>query len=69
MTIQVRNELHCRSCERNLTGNWNTEVIALVASIMPLVALFQVFDATSTVAGGIMRAMGKQFIGALLALR
>jgi len=69
MTIQVRNELHCCFCERNLTGNWNTEAIALVAAILPLVALFQVFDATSAVTGGIMRAMGKQFTGALLNLR
>jgi len=56
---------------RNVWGylfNDDPEVIALVASILPLVALFQVFDATSAVTGGIMRAMGKQFTGALLNL-
>ena len=36
------------------------EVVALVASIIPLVALFQVFDGTSAVAAGILRARGKQ---------
>ncbi|KAI9444208.1 MATE efflux family protein [Lactarius indigo] len=40
-----------------------------VASILPLVALFQVFDGLSTVSGGILRARGKQFTGALLNLR
>lgn len=56
---------------RNVWGylfNDDPEVITLVASMLPLVALFQVFDATSAVTGGIMRAMGKQFTGALLNL-
>ncbi|KAH8998173.1 MATE efflux family protein [Lactarius akahatsu] len=43
-------------------------VINLVASILPLVALFQVFDGLNTVSGGILRARGKQFTGALLNL-
>ncbi|KAJ6571996.1 mate-domain-containing protein [Mycena capillaripes] len=43
-------------------------VVELVASILPLVALFQVFDGTSAVAGGILRAKGKQMTGALLNL-
>ena len=38
----------------------SAEVVSLVASILPLVALFQVFDATSGVVGGIFRARGKQ---------
>ena len=40
--------------------NDDPEVVALVASILPLVSLFQVFDATSAVTGGILRARGKQ---------
>lgn len=36
------------------------EVVLLVASILPLVALFQVFDGLSGVTAGIFRAMGKQ---------
>ncbi|KAJ7098367.1 MATE efflux family protein [Mycena epipterygia] len=43
-------------------------VVELVASILPLVALFQVFDGTSGVTGGILRARGKQMTGALLNL-
>lgn len=41
-------------------------VVTLVASILPIVALFQVFDGLSGVTGGILRARGKQFTGALL---
>ncbi|KAF9239246.1 MATE efflux family protein [Melanogaster broomeanus] len=40
--------------------NDDPEVISLVASILPLVALFQVFDGTSAITGGIFRARGKQ---------
>ncbi|KAJ7885100.1 MATE efflux family protein [Mycena olivaceomarginata] len=43
-------------------------VVKLVASILPLVALFQVFDGASAVTGGILRAKGKQMTGALLNL-
>ncbi|KAJ7669264.1 MATE efflux family protein [Mycena polygramma] len=43
-------------------------VVELVAAILPLVALFQVFDGTSAVTGGILRAKGKQMTGALLNL-
>ncbi|KAJ6469530.1 MATE efflux family protein [Mycena sanguinolenta] len=43
-------------------------VVELVAGILPLVALFQVFDGTSAVTGGILRAKGKQMTGALLNL-
>lgn len=35
---------------------------------MPLVALFQVFDGTAAVTGGILRAQGKQLSGAVLNL-
>jgi len=43
-------------------------VVTLAASILPLVALFQVFDFLNGVSGGIMRARGKQVTGALLNL-
>lgn len=39
-----------------------SEVVNLVASILPLVALFQVFDGNSAVTSGILRARGKQAI-------
>ncbi|KAF8553296.1 mate-domain-containing protein [Imleria badia] len=48
--------------------NSDPEVVSLVASILPLVALFQVFDATSDVTGGIFRARGKQSANAVLNL-
>ncbi|EDR01957.1 multidrug/Oligosaccharidyl-lipid/Polysaccharide flippase, partial [Laccaria bicolor S238N-H82] len=56
---------------RNVWGylfNNDPEVVGLVASILPLVALFQVFDGNAAVTGGILRARGKQFTGALLNL-
>ncbi|KIJ61489.1 hypothetical protein HYDPIDRAFT_169720 [Hydnomerulius pinastri MD-312] len=48
--------------------NDDPEVVSLVASILPLVALFQVFDGTSGITGGIFRARGQQSKGALLNL-
>ncbi|PIL27343.1 transporter [Ganoderma sinense ZZ0214-1] len=48
--------------------NDDPPVVTLVASILPLVALFQVFDGLSAVTAGILRAAGKQFTGALLNL-
>ncbi|THG97308.1 hypothetical protein EW026_g4664 [Hermanssonia centrifuga] len=48
--------------------NDDPRVVRLTASILPLVALFQVFDGISAVTGGILRAQGKQFTGALLNL-
>jgi len=48
--------------------NDDPEVVELVASILPVVALFQVFDGLGGVTGGILRAAGKQFTGALLNL-
>ncbi|KAF9041212.1 multidrug/Oligosaccharidyl-lipid/Polysaccharide flippase [Panaeolus papilionaceus] len=48
--------------------NNDPEVAKLVASIIPLVSLFQVFDGTAAVTAGILRSIGKQFIGAMLNL-
>lgn len=36
------------------------EVVRLVGEILPLVGLFQVFDANAAANGGILRARGKQ---------
>ena len=41
----------------------------MVAFILPMVALFQVFDGLGAVTAGVLRAQGKQFTGALLNLR
>ncbi|KAJ7484512.1 MATE efflux family protein [Mycena latifolia] len=43
-------------------------VVDLVASTLPLVALYQIFDGINGVTGGILRAKGKQMTGALLNL-
>ncbi|KAG5352495.1 hypothetical protein C0989_002049 [Termitomyces sp. Mn162] len=40
--------------------NSDPDVVSLVASILPLVALFQVFDGNAAVTDGILRARGKQ---------
>ncbi|EIW79476.1 multidrug Oligosaccharidyl-lipid polysaccharide flippase [Coniophora puteana RWD-64-598 SS2] len=48
--------------------NSDTEVVHLVASVLPLVALFQVFDGICGVTAGILRARGMQFTGAVLNL-
>ncbi|TBU24333.1 MATE efflux family protein [Dichomitus squalens] len=48
--------------------NDDPAVVSLVASILPLVALFQVFDGLGAITSGILRAIGKQFTGALLNL-
>ena len=39
-----------------------TEVVKLVASILPIFALFQVFDGWTAVTSGILRAKGKQVL-------
>jgi len=49
-------------------NNVLVEVISLVKEILPLVALFQVFDGNSAVSAGVLRARGKQFTGAMLNL-
>ncbi|KAG2143521.1 MATE efflux family protein [Suillus bovinus] len=46
--------------------NDDPEVVALVASILPLVAMYQVFDGVAAVTGGVLRVQGKQLVGALL---
>ncbi|KDQ10315.1 hypothetical protein BOTBODRAFT_164069 [Botryobasidium botryosum FD-172 SS1] len=51
-----------------LLFNDDEEVVALVATIIPLLSLFQVFDGICAVSGGALRARGKQFTGALLNL-
>ncbi|GLB39336.1 putative MATE efflux family protein [Lyophyllum shimeji] len=48
--------------------NDDPEVVKLVASILPIVALFQVFDGNAAITAGILRARGKQVTGALLNL-
>jgi len=48
--------------------NDDPEVVELVASILPLVALFQIFDGMAGCTSGILRARGKQFLGAMLNL-
>ncbi|KAF8582562.1 multidrug/Oligosaccharidyl-lipid/Polysaccharide flippase [Ramaria rubella] len=51
-----------------LLFNNDPDVVGLVASILPLVALFQVFDGLSATTGGVLRARGRQATGALLNL-
>ncbi|KAI6010116.1 mate-domain-containing protein, partial [Pisolithus marmoratus] len=48
--------------------NDDPDVVHLVSSILPIAALFQVFDGMNAVAGGIFRARGMQLAGALLNL-
>ncbi|KAJ3740467.1 mate-domain-containing protein [Lentinula detonsa] len=48
--------------------NDDEDVAKMVAAILPLVALFQVFDGNAGITGGILRARGKQGTGALLNL-
>ncbi|KAH7880040.1 mate-domain-containing protein [Lentinula edodes] len=48
--------------------NNDEDVAEMVASILPLVALFQVFDGNAGITGGVLRARGKQGTGALLNL-
>jgi MATE family multidrug resistance protein len=46
--------------------NDDPEVIKLVGGVLPLVALFQVFDGLSAVVSGVLRSQGRQTTGALL---
>lgn len=48
--------------------NNDIDVVTLVASILPIVALFQIPDFACAITSGILRARGKQFTGALLNL-
>ncbi|KAI6112391.1 MATE efflux family protein [Pisolithus thermaeus] len=49
--------------------NDDPEVLNLVAAVLPLVALVQIFDDTGAVVAGILRARGKQVLGATLNIR
>ena len=40
--------------------NNNSQVVSMVASVLPLVALFQVFGGLYTIIGAILRATGQQ---------
>ncbi|ORY78118.1 mate-domain-containing protein [Protomyces lactucae-debilis] len=40
--------------------------VALVAEVLPLMSLFVIFDTMGAVAGGVLRGMGKQRIGAIV---
>lgn len=44
------------------------EVIALVVSVIPVTALFQMFDAVSSMGGGILRGQGRQYIGSYVSI-
>ncbi|KAJ3829600.1 multidrug/Oligosaccharidyl-lipid/Polysaccharide flippase [Lentinula raphanica] len=46
--------------------NNDPEVVSLVASVIPILAAFQIFDATAGITSGILRARSKQVIGAIL---
>ncbi|KAF8079285.1 mate-domain-containing protein [Lyophyllum atratum] len=46
--------------------NSDPEVVAIVSSVLPVLALFQIVDSNSSVTGAVLRTRGKQFIGALL---
>ncbi|ORY17456.1 mate-domain-containing protein [Clohesyomyces aquaticus] len=39
------------------------EVIAIAASVMPVLAIFQLFDATTALANSVLRGLGRQAIG------
>ncbi|KAL6866497.1 ethionine resistance protein [Amphichorda felina] len=54
---------------RNVVGglfNDDKRVIALVADIIPYVALFQIADGLNGSCGGALRGMGRQWVGALV---
>ncbi|KAF8315345.1 multidrug Oligosaccharidyl-lipid polysaccharide flippase [Clavulina sp. PMI_390] len=46
--------------------NDDNDVVVLVAKIMPIVAVFQIFDGLCAVTAGILRSRGRQSLGALL---
>ncbi|KAL5520375.1 hypothetical protein ACEPAG_9599 [Sanghuangporus baumii] len=48
--------------------NDDSEVVSLVASILPIVALYQIVDGLQACCAGLLRARGKQTTGALLNL-
>lgn len=46
--------------------NDDEEVVKIVASVLPLVALFQIFDGAMTVSNGVLRALGMLGLGAII---
>ncbi|KAI8949081.1 MATE efflux family protein [Xylaria longipes] len=48
--------------------NDDERVVGLVGEVMPFVALFQIADGLNGSCGGILRGMGKQWVGALINL-
>jgi Na+-driven multidrug efflux pump len=46
-------------CDVRSDAHSVSEVVALVASILPLVAMYQVFDGITAITGGVLRAQGK----------
>lgn len=46
--------------------NDDERVIRLVAEVMPFVALFQIADGLNGSCGGVLRGMGRQWVGALV---
>lgn len=48
--------------------NDDARVVALVADVMPFVALFQIADGLNGSCGGVLRGMGRQWVGALVNL-
>ncbi|GAA55372.1 multidrug and toxin extrusion protein 2 [Clonorchis sinensis] len=44
----------------------NPDVIAMVAELLPVAAIFQILDAANGVCGGVLRGAGLQHIGALI---
>ncbi|KAI1806023.1 MATE efflux family protein [Daldinia bambusicola] len=56
---------------RNVFGrifNDDERVVRLVADVMPFVALFQIADGLNGSCGGVLRGMGRQWVGALVNL-
>ncbi|KAI1353503.1 mate-domain-containing protein [Xylaria sp. FL0043] len=54
---------------RNVFGklfNDDERVVSLVGEVMPYVALFQIADGLNGSCGGVLRGMGKQWVGALV---
>jgi multidrug resistance protein, MATE family len=49
-----------------LTGD--RDVIRQVASVLPVVAAFQLFDSLATTLNGFLRGLGKQAIGSIISL-
>ncbi|KAI1389387.1 MATE efflux family protein [Hypoxylon trugodes] len=48
--------------------NDDDRVVSLVAEVMPFVALFQIADGLNGSCGGVLRGMGRQWVGALVNL-